>query len=233
MEFYDPKSNQSFSFSIPEKFNNLVLNCSGGADSTAALILTIKYLQQENRDATVKVSAFTCSETFNGRWNGKYATNIIDQVIRKTGFKNFDVHYTYYREEKLRDEFFEVKQKMFDRGEADFFIGGLTCNPPKNAMVENINGEMVSLWDDRMPERDRPAEGFNQMYSSTFYSPFANVDKRMISYLYKEFDAEDIFDMTRSCEATPDNDIYDENFEKNHCGTCWWCLERKWAFGRL
>ena len=40
-----------------------------------------------------------------------------------------------------------------------------------------------------------------------------------------------LFDLTRSCEVIPEGE-FDPEFEKNPCGRCWWCLERKWAFGR-
>jgi 7-cyano-7-deazaguanine synthase in queuosine biosynthesis len=51
--------------------------------------------------------------------------------------------------------------------------------------------------------------------------------------MYNQYDVMPLFDLTRSCEAVPDEDAaFDPEFEKNPCGRCWWCLERKWAFGR-
>jgi hypothetical protein len=62
----------------------------------------------------------------------------------------------------------------------------------------------------------------------------ANVDKKFISFLYTYFNVNDLFDLTRSCEAVPDLEFgFNPDFEKLPCGTCWWCLERKWAFGRF
>jgi 7-cyano-7-deazaguanine synthase in queuosine biosynthesis len=44
--------------------------------------------------------------------------------------------------------------------------------------------------------------------------------------IYKILNLEtELFPITRSCE----NDDHIES----HCGKCWWCQERIWAFGRL
>ena len=57
--------------------------------------------------------------------------------------------------------------------------------------------------------------------------PFLGMDKKDIARLYEEEGIlDDLFPLTRSCE---NDDTLDY-----HCGFCWWCDERKWAFnGRL
>ena len=57
--------------------------------------------------------------------------------------------------------------------------------------------------------------------------PFLGMDKKDIARLYEEEGIlDDLFPLTRSCE---NDDTLDY-----HCGYCWWCDERKWAFnGRL
>ena len=43
-----------------------------------------------------------------------------------------------------------------------------------------------------------------------------------------------MLDLTRSCESTPEpNSKFSKDFEHIPCGKCWWCLERKWAFGKF
>jgi 7-cyano-7-deazaguanine synthase in queuosine biosynthesis len=60
------------------------------------------------------------------------------------------------------------------------------------------------------------------------YRPFANLDKKGIAELYEHFNLMDtLFPITKSCEAK----TYD--WTTPHCGTCWWCHERQWGFGRL
>ena len=61
-----------------------------------------------------------------------------------------------------------------------------------------------------------------------------HVDKRMVAHLYKYFDILDaLFPLTRSCEWHNSNTFDAANPGDGHCGQCWWCKEREWAFGRL
>ena len=63
------------------------------------------------------------------------------------------------------------------------------------------------------------------------------VDKRMIAHLYKHFNVlEELLPHTRSCEwheGFENNGVIVPNPKDGHCGECWWCRERKWAFGKL
>ena len=52
-----------------------------------------------------------------------------------------------------------------------------------------------------------------------------NLPKKEIAKLYKILDIENLYSMTRSCESLTVLDA--------HCGECWWCKERMWAFGKL
>lgn len=59
--------------------------------------------------------------------------------------------------------------------------------------------------------------------------PFADKDKKVVAELYNKYNLTDtLFALTRSCESFE----FDETFSE-HCGKCWWCKERKWAFGKL
>ena len=59
----------------------------------------------------------------------------------------------------------------------------------------------------------------------------------MGAHVYKHCDLTDaLFTHTRSCEwheGFEFNGKLVPNPEDEHCGECWWCQERKWAFGRL
>jgi len=50
--------------------------------------------------------------------------------------------------------------------------------------------------------------------------------------MYTELDVMDsLFPVTRSCEWKESMGGDDPGLE--HCGTCWWCEERLWAFNKL
>jgi 7-cyano-7-deazaguanine synthase in queuosine biosynthesis len=58
-----------------------------------------------------------------------------------------------------------------------------------------------------------------------YYRPFFNIDKKQIKNMYDELGlTETLFPITRSCD--------NPKVKTGHCnGKCWWCEERKWAFG--
>lgn len=228
------KSNQQIDFYIPTDCKNVAVNCSGGADSSILLLMTMDYIIKNNMTDT-KVSVLTCSNHKKGRWNGRKAAKAIEYAIRKTGFRNFDMHYIYYRDVQDSKYFMEVERKLFKEKRMDLLISGITSNPPLGSSVENIHGEDVCLDDGRVSDRDGASHPEWQTYGLfrkiKFYDPFINVDKRFVAEMYRQYDANDLFHSTRSCEAKPT--IYSTEFENEPCGECWWCLERKWAFGEF
>ena len=44
---------------------------------------------------------------------------------------------------------------------------------------------------------------------------------------------DELFPLTRSCESEEKGQQMLDGGPEEHCGKCWWCLERQWAFGRL
>ncbi len=226
-------SGQKIDFEIPEKYKKIGVNCSGGADSSILLLMVVQYLIDNNRtDTTVSVS--TCSNDKKGRWNGRRAADVIEYVINKTKFPNFDLHYTYYRDVQDEKYFHEVEGKLFSDGRVDLFVSGVTCNPPLGETAVNSRGKTIVLSDDMLPSRigtDHQIWYHNN--DGSFYTPFANIDKRFVASMYEHYGANDLFDLTRSCESIPNEDENISVFERVPCGNCWWCLERKWAFGRF
>jgi 7-cyano-7-deazaguanine synthase in queuosine biosynthesis len=115
----------------------------------------------------------------------------------------------------------------------DSFISGITSNPKITDSVEDINGNMTPLWKDAMPSRHVDNE---PTISGAHMQPMINVDKRMVAYLYDMYGVNDLLNLTRSCEELPGDKLTAselELFKKTPCGMCWWCLERKWAFGKF
>ena len=54
--------------------------------------------------------------------------------------------------------------------------------------------------------------------------PFTNMNKKEIANMYRKENLHELYKLTISCESR--NDI-----GPVHCDDCWWCMERKWAFG--
>lgn len=226
---------QEIEFALPSNLSKFAVNCSGGADSSILLYMVCDYLKQHGRtDATVSV--LTCANHAKDRWNARKAADVINYISEELEFDQFDIHYAYYRDRQDVKYFHEFERKLFDDHRVEFIISGITANPIVEAIVENSRGVMINLADEALPVRNA---GGNTIYEETawggkFYTPFSNVDKRFVASMYQQYGVEDLLDLTRSCESLPDPDRpFDPEFENTPCGNCWWCLERKWAFGRL
>ena len=240
MKLYSIDKTQSIDFDIPEEYKKVAVNCSGGADSAILLLLTIDFLMKNNRDDTT-VSVLTCGNDFKDRWNPRKAADVINFVIEHTGFKNFDMHYSYYRDIQDDKYFHEIEDALFADERIDLLLSGITSNPlSSDTSVENASGVTINLMDDALDIRNvqnkktpKAMRIRNRGTMQAFYMPFQNVDKKLVAGIYDLYGVTDtLLPLTRSCEAVPDPDkTFDPDFEKTPCGDCWWCLERKWAFG--
>jgi 7-cyano-7-deazaguanine synthase in queuosine biosynthesis len=223
------KDGQEINFEIDEKYKKIAVNCSGGADSSILLYMTVKYLIKNNRKDT-KITVLTCANDKKGRWNARKAALVIDYIINKTKTNAIDTHLSYYRDVQNEKYFHEIEFELFNNKKIDLVISGVTANPSNDTYVEDINNNIINLRDEALPERDsRNQNTWNYNTNMVWYTPFVNIDKRFIAFLYNSQNVEDLLDLTRSCEGFADST---ESFTKP-CGTCWWCLERKWAFGKF
>jgi len=224
---------QTIDFEIPEQHTRIGVNCSGGADSAILLYIIADYLKQNNR-TDVELNVLSCANDKKHRWNVRKAADVINYTIDKLDWNQFGCHYAYYRDVQAEEYFHEFEMKMFKDDRISFLISGVTATPKIDAVVENSKGVMVDLREhedclgNRDPNKQRPLLNV----SGHFYTPLTNVDKRFVADMYDHYDVRDMFYLTRSCEAIPDG-RYDPDFEQHPCGECWWCLERKWAFGEF
>lgn len=237
MKFTDTYG-QQIVFDIPDNFKKIGINLSGGADSSILLLMLADYLIKENR-TDVTVSALTCANDKKHRWNVRKAADVINYVIDNTGFTQFDMHYSYYRPMQEVKHFHEIEAQLYNEHKMELLISGITANPQvdgDDAIVYNLSGKKVDITADGLGIRNSVDNDVFLLHDSyvSYYQPFVNVDKRMVAHMYRKYDAEKLFDLTRSCEAVPDPDgSFDPHFEEIPCGKCWWCLERKWGFGRF
>jgi 7-cyano-7-deazaguanine synthase in queuosine biosynthesis len=99
---------------------------------------------------------------------------------------------------------------------------GDTCYPP-----DEINRQFAENGHDVFQNMvDRNPNITRNTGLGPFYYPFTNHNKKKIAEIYTQENILDLFSLTRSCES-------EENIGTQHCGKCWWCQERMWAFGKL
>ena len=69
---------------------------------------------------------------------------------------------------------------------------------------------------------------FHENHGHAFYCPYEYVDKRFVADMYHKYNLMfELFPITSSCVEYAEKTDY---FTKP-CKECWWCREKKWAFG--
>ena len=196
---------------------------SGGADSSILAYMLCKKIKDENLNIK-----FQPLSVRRGRgWNPIYAGHVIDFIEEELDFKMND-HIIYYpdiNDEYQREtkEFRDRDMENFNTGKVDILYSGITCNPPDNDKTISKNKERT-----RDESSERPLESWSGF--AYYINPFFKINKKDIKKLYDRFNLTySLFPLTRSCEGSD----YETGNYTFHCGKCWWCEERMWAFGFL
>lgn len=190
---------------------------SGGTDSAFTLWYLSKCISESPYCNFVKILPVHGFNTA-GEDSVTAAVSIVKYVQEE--FSNLEIYDTHIFNYSLTDYINENKGTYHNRAMSKlksegwhYFITGMTANPPYDVMKEN------NMLDDREPDRDKD---YNTKGKKTEYQhrPFQFVDKSFIAAMYKKYNLEELFTFTSSCV----------NFNPP-CKRCWWCKEKKWAFG--
>ena len=199
-----------FLITIPYHHNGIFV--SGGADSAILLYILMRYNKNPLR-------VYTISNLQRWGTQASVASNIILECIKLTGNTNITHHISYTND--FTNEYMQEKLlEPVNNGEVNCIFTGTTALPPMDSYVNFTHRA------DSYSEIERVSEKFkNTSYKNgKLLVPFFNLDKRSIASLYKHYNlTETLFTLTRSCFVN----------EHAHCGSCFWCEERFWAFGKL
>jgi 7-cyano-7-deazaguanine synthase in queuosine biosynthesis len=205
-------------FDIHEGRNAISL--SGGADSAILL-----YILMKNYDGPIDV--IVCTEPrLPNRLAPRYATEVVHKCIELTGNSNVTIH-TFFVKEKTFDSWFNGLVVMFEKIGSSTLYTGVTAFPDEQSLAtfnsyDDDKHKLKEVLSKRDPTIERPV----YYREGKIYTPMFNIDKRKVAELYKELNVlESLYPHTRSCESP--------TLTEGHCGECWWCEERHWAFGRL
>ena len=224
IDTYTDDFGQSIKFTIPEQHTKLCINISGGADSAILLLMLINYCEKHIPNAEIHV--ITSGNPIKGWYNAKWSTTVLDRVLQITGTTLIKSHYTFYSTDQIREEIDEAERIAQKLHGITFTIHGTTQNPPLGVKFDTKNNR----FEQRDPGHTTPllveyANGINR------WMPLIQVDKRMVAHLYKHFNMlEELFPYTRSCEQHANENMDTPTWMVTHCGECWWCKEREWAF---
>ncbi len=196
---------------------------SGGADSAILLY----HLMKHSKD---KIHIFSLGNNDKRRLNLSIATQVVEKCIQLTGNINIEHHINYCETQTLNSLLVMPKQ-FIEEKRIKIVYNGVTANPPKK-VLDTFKLRSLEL-DNRDPNVERDVLSSDGIW----YAPWTNIDKKIIASMFKEENLiETLFSITRSCAYDPTHHYFIENVKDpgyGHCGECWWCEEREWAFGRL
>lgn len=181
--------------------------CSGGADSSLVLYLLAKY-------NTHPIHIFTLSNTEKQLSNINVISNVLRWIITKTNNTNI-FHHTYFAKSQTQIGLAKYPLLFLQEKTVNTLYIGDTSYPP-----DDINQSFDP--NDVQNTVDRSYGNLRKTKIGPFYYPFTNYTKKKIAEIYKYEEVLDLFELTRSCESPDSPDT--------HCGKCWWCKERDWAF---
>jgi hypothetical protein len=149
------------------------------------------------------------------------AYKIIVECFKKTGKSNI-YHHVFFHDSKLSDTFKPTLRNVIEQNSINVTYLSIT-NTPDDDDLKLFNHEN-HLYGDRNPNiKNKPIYKGNR---NEFYNPLVNCNKKQIRDLYLATNSLDwLFPLTVSCEES--------EIPGKHCGNCWWCEERIWAFGKL
>lgn len=233
MILYNKDKSMSVNINIPDTYKSVCVNMSGGADSAILCFVIAKYIQDYRSD--IRLSVATQNEANKNYYMGKNTREIIDFIIKELDFKNFDTHYIYYSKKQSRELSDNFINKMLSNNIIDLFIGGTTmpplCEGPALVKVDDKEVDIKKLSNGKLTYNERVSKNIWNS-EKTMYKPFVKIDKSFIADLYNLYNLQDtLFPKTKSCTTLATSHMFLGDFD--HCGKCWWCLERKWAFGKL
>ena len=191
---------------------NFGIKMSGGADSSLLAYLLVKHIKEKDLD--INLFPIIIIEE-DAPFQKLFAYKVIKFIEQELNFKfNSPVVFNHYAETDKIQLMRQIESDLLNTY-LDFIISGTTQHPQEEfnepgGPDENRKGVFTEVW-----QRKK------------IYTPFINQNKKHLADIYKSHNLlETLFPITRSCvEVT-------NNFDK-HCGNCWWCKERIWAFGRL
>ena len=187
---------------------------SGGADSSIVLYLLMKYSDQP-------IHILTLSNAKKNYTNSFIVPKIINWCIEKTGNNNI-VYHNWFTEEQTQHSLSTMPAKLLSNKTIKTLYIGDTCYP-----ADEINHTFAANgYDVFQNMKDRDPNTIRPTSIACFYYPFTNHNKKKIAQVYIEENVMELFDLTRSCESF-------DLINTEHCGRCWWCQERFWAFEKL
>jgi len=191
---------------------------SGGADSALLLFLLLK-----KYTSPLQIFTIVKYENIDNYAKTISALNVVRKCIELTNNDNIEHRMLHvYTHEIPYLYWHNIVESYTQRKIVDKVFHGLTANPPDDVVSMFKHKQHPDDVYERNPNIIKDIQSIN----SPFVYPWINVNKKFIYDQYKDLELLDsLFPLTLSCVRPTVN--------LTHCGECFWCEERKWAFGKI
>ncbi len=235
-----------------QKWKNVGINLSGGADSACLAYTIATFIKQNNLDC--KMHAINLLRCYLTRpWQKHVALRVYNKlkdmfpdiiVARYQTFvppeiEHSQIGHSIHLADGTKQSGENIITGSFNRFCAseynlDVIYNATTANPPNAGEHRVIERDLN--WDNSTIEE---ILHWNKKFKFYQYRPLLYIQKDWVYRQYKKNNIMDLYNTTMSCEGdltvhepmqrqTTFED-YDETSYIEPCGECWWCWERKWA----
>ena len=239
-------------FYFSDDWKNIAVKVSGGADSAIMWYAACDYYK--NKD--VNLYALTLDTQYKP-WYSTGAKRVIEKVKELTGVEPTE-HLIYYSSKHINKEtanwYIEEQKNMirywYPRYRFNVLYNCVTSNPPEEDMINEVKKYIPDenkfkvakkYIEGRDKNRDVESNKYRTQIESPFpmfvnIRPFVHEDKKLTRQVYDYYGVADtLFPVTYSCETIQREHLYNpkEEMDFDHCGYCFFCCERYYAFGKL
>ncbi|MDB4348977.1 hypothetical protein OAA64_01485 [bacterium] len=241
-------------FYFNDDWKKIGVQLSGGADSAILYYAICNYFKDKS---DVEIYPMTLGTEFKP-WYIEGSKKIIDRVtqLTKKEPKKHIIRYSdKHKDKETISEYINQQKIMIQETVGKYKLqavyNGLTTNPEENSMLmsikkfyENNDGKFKVAKAHilgRDPERNSSTHKYNTNLIQfnerlQIIRPFVHGDKKLIYDVYKYYDMlEKLYPITYSCETRHQEHKFEtqESHNWDHCGYCFFCCERIYAFGKL
>lgn len=231
------------SIRLDPRLKNIAVRLSGGPDSSIIYYAVCDFYKQM---PGISIYPYTISTPLRPH-SGKKAKKVVEIVANLTGVSPIEHYVSWHDAHNPRNssdlnsiEYTKAQDDLckhiISSRQIDIHYSGLSINCPvaeleASIRQHNLPPESYASLDTRDRTRDVPSELELSIDGKvTMCLPFASHDKRQVKKQFDHYGVVDVlFPHTWSCEHNGQMHVE----EPEHCGKCYFCIERIYAFGRL
>jgi hypothetical protein len=220
VDFWDP-------YPRLNDFKKIGINLSGGCDSALVMFMTCRELiARDKLDVVIHPITGVHNKRPTNIWNAEEIVELFREMFPAVEIgEHFVDYYDKDHEKDKTNQHLKHETRLREEGKIEVLFHGRTANPDKDEAEKH---NLLYKREERRDKHGNEREPFHEHHDKPFYCPMEFVDKRFVADIYRSFGLmENLFPLTASCVAYGEETDY---FTKP-CKECWWCREKKWAFG--